>query len=34
MVIAYGLLYFHRPAWEHHALLITIPAAILAGYPG
>jgi hypothetical protein len=34
MAIAYGLLYFHRPAWEHHALLITIPAAILAGYPG
>lgn len=34
MFVAYGLLYFNRPAWEHHALLITIPAAILAGYPG
>jgi len=30
MVAAYGLLYFHSPVWDHHQLLVTIPAAILA----
>ena len=30
MVTAYGLLYFHSPVWDHHQLLVTIPAAILA----
>jgi len=28
---AYVLLYFHRPVWEHQTLLVTIPAAMLAG---
>lgn len=30
MVTAYGLLLFHSPVWDHHQLLVTIPAAILA----
>src|SRR3990170_2927205 len=30
MVAAYGLLYFHSPVWDHHQLLVTIPAALLA----
>jgi hypothetical protein len=28
--VAYVSLYFHRPVWVHHQLLITIPAATLA----
>jgi hypothetical protein len=31
MLCAYGLLYFHRPVWFHHQLLVTIPAAMLGG---
>lgn len=30
MVTAYVSLYFHRPVWVHHQLLVTIPAAMLA----
>jgi hypothetical protein len=30
-VIAYVLLYNHRPVWIHHQLLVTVPAAMLGG---
>jgi hypothetical protein len=29
MVSAYLMLFFHRPVWIHHQLLITVPAALL-----
>ena len=28
---AYLLLYFYTPVWDHHQLLVTLPAAMLAG---
>lgn len=31
MVSAFGVLQFVRPVWSHHQLLVTVPAAMLAG---
>jgi len=30
-LVAYGMLSFHAPVWYHHQLLVSIPAAMLAG---